>query len=129
LDKFIYNLFNGFDLDFVLNYRNEYGENIKKFFEEKNNIMDRNNYEFELLSEDVYKINMQENKDNKLLGVKKERETKPNYFTKEDSYNNFEYKRRSFKMQIEYQEKWKYLSEACLNITDDCNLACHYCFV
>lgn len=32
-------------------------------------------------------------------------------------------------MQIEYQEKWKYLSEACLNITDDCNLACHYCFV
>lgn len=29
----------------------------------------------------------------------------------------------------EYQEKWKYLSEACLNITDDCNLACHYCFV
>ena len=47
VDKFIYNLFNGFDLDFVLNYRNEYGENIKKFFEEKNNIMDRNNYEFE----------------------------------------------------------------------------------
>ncbi len=32
-------------------------------------------------------------------------------------------------MEIEYQEKWKYLSEACLNITDDCNLACHYCFV
>ena len=80
VDKFIYNLFNGFDLDFVLNYRNEYGENIKKFFEEKNNIMDRNNYEFELLSEDVYKINMQENKDNKLI------EEQKNYLSKK--YNN-----------------------------------------
>lgn len=31
--------------------------------------------------------------------------------------------------QYKYNEKWKYLSRGCLNITDACNLACHYCFV
>ena len=31
--------------------------------------------------------------------------------------------------ELEYQEEWAYPSGGCLNITDDCNLACHYCFV
>ena len=31
--------------------------------------------------------------------------------------------------ELEYQEQWAYPSGGCLNITDDCNLACHYCFV
>lgn len=44
---------------------------------------------------------IEENKDNKLLGVKKERETKPNYFTKEDSYNNFEYKNKYISTDVE----------------------------
>ena len=30
---------------------------------------------------------------------------------------------------FEYKEKWQYLNQVCLNITDACNLACHYCFV
>lgn len=30
---------------------------------------------------------------------------------------------------IKYKEKWAYPSKACINITDACNLACHYCFV
>ena len=29
----------------------------------------------------------------------------------------------------EYKEEWKYITKACLNVTDNCNLACHYCFV
>lgn len=28
-----------------------------------------------------------------------------------------------------YQEKYKYLTSVCLNLTDDCNLRCKYCFV
>lgn len=32
-------------------------------------------------------------------------------------------------MSFEYQERYKYLSNACLNVTDACNLACKYCFV
>ena len=44
---------------------------------------------------------IEENKDNKLLGVKKERETKPNYFTEEDSYNNFEYKNKYISTDVE----------------------------
>lgn len=32
-------------------------------------------------------------------------------------------------MSFEYQEQYKYLTSACLNLTDACNLACRYCFV
>lgn len=32
-------------------------------------------------------------------------------------------------MSFEYQEQYRYLSNACLNLTDACNLACRYCFV
>lgn len=32
-------------------------------------------------------------------------------------------------MSFEYKEQYQYLSSACLNITDACNLACRYCFV
>lgn len=32
-------------------------------------------------------------------------------------------------MSFEYKDEYKYLSSACLNLTDDCNLACKYCFV
>ena len=32
-------------------------------------------------------------------------------------------------MTFEYKEEYKYLSNACLNITDDCVLKCTYCFV
>ena len=32
IDKNIYDLFKGYDLNFVLNYRNKYGKNIKKFY-------------------------------------------------------------------------------------------------
>lgn len=32
-------------------------------------------------------------------------------------------------MTFEYKEEYKYLSSACLNITDDCVLNCTYCFV
>ena len=32
-------------------------------------------------------------------------------------------------MSFEYKEEYQYLSSACLNITDACNLACRYCFV
>lgn len=32
-------------------------------------------------------------------------------------------------MDFEYKEQYQYLSSACLNITDACNLACRYCFV
>lgn len=32
-------------------------------------------------------------------------------------------------MEFHYEEKWKYLTDICLNITDACNLKCKYCFV
>lgn len=32
-------------------------------------------------------------------------------------------------MKFEYKDEYKYLSNACLNLTDACNLACKYCFV
>lgn len=32
-------------------------------------------------------------------------------------------------MDFKYQEKWQYLTNICLNVTDACNLACRYCFV
>lgn len=32
-------------------------------------------------------------------------------------------------MSFNYKDKYKYLSSACLNLTDACNLACRYCFV
>ena len=32
-------------------------------------------------------------------------------------------------MKFIYQEKYKYLFNICLNVTDSCNLACRYCFV
>lgn len=31
--------------------------------------------------------------------------------------------------QFEYLEKYKYVTNVCLNLTDACNLACRYCFV
>ena len=32
-------------------------------------------------------------------------------------------------MSFEYKDEYKYPSNVCLNITDNCNLACRYCFV
>lgn len=32
-------------------------------------------------------------------------------------------------MSFEYLDEYKYLSSACLNLTDDCNMICRYCFV
>lgn len=32
-------------------------------------------------------------------------------------------------MEFEYKDEYKYLSNACLNLTDACNLRCRYCFV
>ena len=32
-------------------------------------------------------------------------------------------------MEFHYEERWKYLTNICLNVTDACNLACRYCFV
>lgn len=32
-------------------------------------------------------------------------------------------------MEIKYLEKYKYPTSVMLNITDDCNLMCKYCFV
>ena len=32
-------------------------------------------------------------------------------------------------MEFEYLEEYKYPTRICLNLTDDCNLACKYCFV
>ena len=32
-------------------------------------------------------------------------------------------------MSFEYKEKYKYPTKICLNLTDNCNLACRYCFV
>ena len=31
--------------------------------------------------------------------------------------------------KFEYLDKYKYLTNVCLNVTDDCNLHCRYCFV
>jgi len=31
--------------------------------------------------------------------------------------------------EFEYKEYYKYLTNVMLNVTDDCNLACRYCFV
>ena len=30
---------------------------------------------------------------------------------------------------FEYKEEYRYPTSACLNVTDNCNLACRYCFV
>ena len=32
-------------------------------------------------------------------------------------------------MNFEYKEEYQYFTNVCLNLTDDCNLACVYCFV
>lgn len=31
--------------------------------------------------------------------------------------------------KFNYNEQWLYMTKACLNITDACNLCCRYCFV
>ena len=56
IDKNIYNLFKGYNLDIILDYRNKYGKDIKKFFDQKNKKMEeKNKLEIYLLSEDIYK--------------------------------------------------------------------------
>ena len=56
VEKNIYDLFKGYTLDFIMEYRNKYEKNIKKFFEQKNKNMDNNTkFEIYLLSEDIYK--------------------------------------------------------------------------
>ena len=62
IDKNIYNIFKGYSLDFVLDYRNKYLKNIKKFFEQKNKGMNENTkFEIYLLSEDIYKKQSEKN--------------------------------------------------------------------
>ena len=48
IDNNIYNLFKGFSLDFIMQFRNKYGNKIKKFFDKENNNIN-------LISEEEYK--------------------------------------------------------------------------
>ena len=86
IDKNIYDLFKGYDLNFVLNYRNKYGKNIKKFFEEKNKKMEeekeKDKSEIYLLSEDIYKKPGGKNKDVNVKNMEEQR----NFLKK--NYNN-----------------------------------------
>ena len=109
-DKFIYDLFKGFNLDFILGYRNKYRKNIKKFFDEKNKILEKDKYEFNLLSEDLYKKNTQKDKNIKTIEEQKNllKKNYKNIFIscihliegffgiKENIYNNFDLESESF---------------------------------
>ena len=86
IDKNIYNLFKGFDIDFVLNYRYKYGKNIKKFFEEKNKKMEEKDKspipQIYLLSEEYYK--KQGSKDKGIKNIEEQKN-----FLKKNYYNIF----------------------------------------